>query len=101
MFANHMTVKSNFGSDFDTMATEIVNLAKNDKNFDKILKNIIDKLDIKNAINNVEKMGYEISPEYKEYLAEIVECSTKYILNKYKEIKPNKSKYNQEYELLY
>ncbi len=101
MFANHMTVKSNFGSDFDTMATEIVNLAKNDKNFDKILKNIIDKLDIKNAIKNVEKMGYEISPEYKEYLAEIVECSTKYILNKYKEIKPNKSKYNQEYELLY
>ncbi len=100
-FAYHINVKSNFDASFDTSATEIVNLAKNDNNFDKILKNIVNKLDIKKAIENVEKIGYEISPEYKEYLAEITEYSTNYLINKYKEIKANKSKYDEEFELLY
>lgn len=100
-FANYITVKTNFGSNFETQATEIVTLAKNDKNFNKILKNIIKNFDINKAIENVEKMGYEISPEYKEYLATIIEYSTEYLIEKYKELKINKSKYIEDFDLLY
>ena len=49
----------------------ICNLAKSDKIFNDFLTNALKKFNILSAINEVEKLGYEISDEYKEYLTKL------------------------------
>lgn len=100
-FSSFIRIKTNYCLNLDTRATEIATLAKNDKRFKKILSDIVQKMNIKTAINKVENMGYEIAPEYKEYLENITEYSTELLLNKYKELKVDKSKYIEDFDLLY
>ena len=101
IFANHIDIKEFTKPSFENYATEIVTLVKYDNNFRTILKQFVEKIDIKSAIENVKKYGYKIPQEYEDYVTNLTNFVKEYVVEKYKEMKINKKELQEEFEILY
>ncbi|MBO7508462.1 MAG: hypothetical protein J6T39_02320 [Clostridia bacterium] len=53
----------------------IVELAAKSKNLQKFLTKSLEEINIDTALKNVENMGYEITPEYKQYVKNLMKIS--------------------------
>ena len=77
-----LAFRMNAGDFFDAMyyplktqIKQVVELAKNDKDKKTFLFSAIKNINIKKALKDVEKMGYKISDDYKQYAYDIIELS--------------------------
>ncbi len=86
----------------DKIVKRFVLLAKYDKNYDKILKQTLLSFDIKSALQNAEKKGYEISKEYCEFVESCSNYVKTMFINQYKKMKNiNKQQLGEDFEMLY
>ena len=60
---------------FDRNIRNIIAMAKKDPVKKSFLIKAINKIDIKKAIKEVEDIGYDISPDYKQYLIDLIDLS--------------------------
>ena len=65
---------------YKSVVKSLVKLSKKSKTLENFLDYAIENFDIKSAIKNVEKQGYEISDNYKEYLIELENMSKQIFL---------------------
>ena len=61
---------------YETNVKALVELATKSKNMKKFLSETVENIDINKAFENVEKQGYEVTPEYKEYVNNLMKVST-------------------------
>ena len=81
---------------YDNNIKNIVKLATINKDMEVVLTDILEKFNIDDAILYVEKTGFEISSEYKQYIRYIVEVGKKKIVDEMKKsFKRNKTDVNQ------
>lgn len=80
-------------SAYEKNLKEAVAFAKTNTEMNHFLKRSLENLNIEKAIEDVEKKGVEISPEYKQYLIKIVMYSKNLINEEYKKNLFNKKKY--------
>ena len=70
---------------------EVVALAKASPILSKFLNQSLENINIEEALKIVEQKGVEISPDYKQYVAEIIDYSKKLLNDELKKIIiPNK-----------
>lgn len=75
MYVNEVDAKAPMKDRYAQTIKELIKLANKNKNMKNILDNTLEKLDINSAIENVEKMGYEVTPEYKSYVKNLIGLS--------------------------
>ena len=71
---------------------DIVKLANKDCIYKTFLIQSLKNIDIEKAVSDVEKMGYKISPEYKEYMCDLVDLAKQTFKEKIAEVKNEQSK---------
>lgn len=78
-------------SAYEKNLNEVVALAKANPILSEFLKQSLENINIEEAIKIVKQKGVEISPEYKQYITEIIDYSQKLLNNELKKfIIPNK-----------
>lgn len=75
---------------FDIVSHQILYMAKNDKKCDYILKNLLKNANLRPVYDELEKQGYNIDQDYKEYTIQLLDFSRKRLCELYK--KNNKPK---------
>lgn len=69
---------------FDNVSNQILDIAKKDKKCDYILKNILKDANLRPIYDELEKQGYEIDQDYKEYTIQLLDFSRKRLCDLYK-----------------
>lgn len=69
---------------FDIVSHQILYMAKNDKKCDYILKNLLKNADLRPVYDELEKQGYNIDQDYKEYTIQLLDFSRKRLCELYK-----------------
>lgn len=72
-------------TNYENYINDVLTLAKTNKEAREIVDNFIKKMNIKQAIENVEKMGIKINDGYKEYLTKLVGISKRIMRAKLRE----------------
>ncbi len=73
----------------DETLKDLAKIAKLDGEYKTILNDMLVKIDIKKAIQNVEKLGFSISDDYKEFMIFIVEGVKQKIVEEYNNLDIN------------
>ncbi|MBR4124273.1 MAG: hypothetical protein IKR12_01740 [Clostridia bacterium] len=82
MFVNNDIKNEEPKNRYKANVKALVDLSANSNNMQKFLNYTLKRIDINKAFKNVEKMGYEVTPDYKEYVNNLINISTG-LLKKY------------------
>ena len=92
------TYDAKFENAYEKNVEALVELANKDIKTKKFLNNAIANININEAFENVEKMGYEVTPEYKGFVKDLMTISTGMFKKHMKEFNMQKQT-NQENQL--
>lgn len=71
---------------FDEMVNQITQMATKNQKFNQIFLDIVKNANIKNIYQTLEKEGYEINPDYRDFTISLFNYSKKQLLAKYKQL---------------
>lgn len=71
---------------FDEMVNQIAQMATKNQKFNQIFLDIVKNGNIKNIYQTLEKEGYDINPDYRDFTISLFNYSKKQLLAKYKQL---------------